>query len=402
MDRRRLIERWFAGRGVPQLVEGYSSEPRMDARAMPYIGAWIVLGTILIWIERPDRTVGENLLGMAFALISSAAILGSFLWARRHPPFRSGRRLDLLDIAMIGLVPGIVAGVVHGSPWEVLGVGSFVLLGVGIIYLVTGFGLLEIAGWALRHLRAQLSQIATLVARTLPVLLILVVFLLFASELWQAAHTMGGADLAAVLGLLLLVATVLVVTRAREEIRTIERERTPERIAAQLGGTPAESLAEAVALASVAPRRLAWQERLNLVFLMLISQLVQSAFVGILVLLFLVALGLLAIPASVQATWVGSPVQPVVAFDLLGEPRMLSVELLIAAGLLGGMCALYFTGLALTDAAFRAEFHARVVGDVEQIMAVHAAYVASPEDSGEVREDDRTAPERTARAGVDG
>ena len=43
------------------------------------------------------------------------------------------------------------------------------------------------------------------------------------------------------------------------------------------------------------------------------------------------------------------------------------------------MCALYFTGLALTDAAFRAEFHERVIGDVEQIMAVHAAYLMSPE-----------------------
>ena len=195
---------------------------------------------------------------------------------------------------------------------------------------------------------------------------------------------------------------MLVVTRAREEIRTIERERTTEGIAMQLAGTPAEPLAEAVAMAGTTPRRLVWQERLNLVFLMLISQLVQSAFVGILVLLFLVALGLLAIPASVQGTWVGSPVQPVVAFDLLGESRMLSVELLIAAGLLGGMCALYFTGLALTDAAFRAEFHARVVGDVEQIMAVHAAYLASPEESGVGRKDDRAASEETARAAAEG
>jgi len=97
------------------------------------------------------------------------------------------------------------------------------------------------------------------------------------------------------------------------------------------------------------------------------------------VLVFLVALGVLAIPASVQATWVGEPVRSVLGFELLGEPRLVSVELLITAGLLAAVSALYFAGLALTDAAFRAEFHARVVGDVEQIMAVHAAYVASAE-----------------------
>ena len=46
MDR-RLIERWFAGRGVPQLIQGYSTEQRMDARAVPFIGAWIVSGLLV-------------------------------------------------------------------------------------------------------------------------------------------------------------------------------------------------------------------------------------------------------------------------------------------------------------------------------------------------------------------
>ncbi len=122
---------------------------------------------------------------------------------------------------------------------------SLVLTGIGLIYLVTGFGLLELGGWALGHLRAQLGQIATLVSRTLPVLLILVVFLLFASELWQAAHTLGGADLLAVLALLLAVATILVVTQARSEIGDIEARRDRATIEPQLAGTPAASLAGA-------------------------------------------------------------------------------------------------------------------------------------------------------------
>ena len=382
MDQRRLIERWFAGRGVPQLIEGFSTEQRMDARAVPFIAAWIVIGTILVWSPQAGVPRGDNLLGMLIAVVASLGMLGVYLWIRRRPPFHSGVRLDVLDIGVIGLVPGIVAAVIHGSPAVVIGVTLNLLLGIGVIYVVTGFGLLEIAGWALRHLRAQLSQISTLVARTLPVLLILVVFLLFASELWQAAHTLGGGDLAAVIALLLVVATVLVVTRAREEIRTIEDARDWPGIAAQLAGTPAETLAEA-AVSADAPRRLNWKERTNLVILMLVSQLVQSLFVALLVLLFLVALGLLAIPASVQETWVGEPVRTLIGFELLGEPRLLSVELLIAAGLLGGMCALYFTGLALTDAAYRAEFHEQVVGDVEQIMAVHAAYLASPDMTGD-------------------
>ena len=63
MDRRRMIERWFAGRGVPQMIAGYSSEQRMDARALPFIAAWILAGTILIWARQPDATLAENAVG---------------------------------------------------------------------------------------------------------------------------------------------------------------------------------------------------------------------------------------------------------------------------------------------------------------------------------------------------
>jgi hypothetical protein len=137
----------------------------------------------------------------------------------------------------------VVHGRLFADPIAVLGVAGFVLLGVGLIYLVFGFGLLEIGWWALGHLRTQLTQILTLLARTLPVLLILVVFLLFASELWQAAHMLGGADLIAIIVLLLLVASLLVVTRARAEIgRLEETERTGDAVATRLAGTPAEPL----------------------------------------------------------------------------------------------------------------------------------------------------------------
>ena len=188
MERRRHIERWFASRGVPQLVAGYSTEQRMDARALPFPAAWIALGTVLIWARRPGATAAESFIAIALALAGTALVLGLFLWARRHPPFPDGCATRPAGYWDDRPGPRVAAAIIQGSPAVALGIGGFVLLGVGIIYIVVGFGLLEIAGWALGHLRAQLGQISTLVARTLPVLLILVVFLLFASELWQAAR----------------------------------------------------------------------------------------------------------------------------------------------------------------------------------------------------------------------
>lgn len=60
---RRSIERWLAARGVPQLIEGYSSEQRIDARAVPLIGVWIVVATVLIWIVRPEIYFAGRSLG---------------------------------------------------------------------------------------------------------------------------------------------------------------------------------------------------------------------------------------------------------------------------------------------------------------------------------------------------
>lgn len=375
MDQRERIERWFAQRGVPQLIEGYTSEQRMDARALPYLITWVVLATA-VSARRPLVGAGEDLAGVLAAVFGSGAALVGAFWLRRRQPFGS-RHFDLVDIALLGMVPGIATALVRGSVGVAFGTGSLVLTGVGLIYLVIGFGLSELAGWAVGHLRAQLGQISTLVARTLPILLILVVFLLFASELWQASHTLGAADLLAILVLLLAVATLLIVTRARSEMAAIEDARNWETILPRLSGTPAEALTISAPPAA-RPRPLLGRERMNLVLQMLVSQLVQSLFVAAVVSMFLVVLGLLAIPASVQETWVGQPVRELLGFDLLGEPRLVSVELLIAAGLLGGVSALYFTGLALTDAAYRTEFHEHVVGDIEQIVAVHTAYLALP------------------------
>jgi hypothetical protein len=112
------------------------------------------------------------------------------------------------------------------------------------------------------------------------------------------------------------------------------------------------------------------------VVLMLISQGVQSLFVALMLTAFLVALGMLAVPAALQETWAGGPVRELAAFVFLDSRRALSLELVIAATLLGGMSGLYFTGLALTDPTYRAE-SSLVLADIEQIMAVRSVYLGA-------------------------
>lgn len=385
-------------RGVPQLIKGYRAEPRMDARALPLIGAWLVVAAVVVWVLRPEvsfagrslsdlgvagwagRSFGADFGVMLVALVATGVVLAVFLRVRRHPPFRSNVRLDGLDIAALGLVPGVVAAVITGDPGAAPVIAAFVLSGVGIIYVLVALGIPELTVWGLRHLRENLPHIAVLVARTLPLLLILVVFLLFAAELWQAAHALGLGDMMAVTVVLAIAGSVFVVTVAHQQIRGIEARGDDREPSALLTGTPAAGLIGTGPHASLTQRPLRRPELLNLVVLVLINQLLQALFVALMVALFLVVLGVIVVPASVQDAWSGAAVRELVGFVVLDEPRTLSVELAIAAGLLGGMCGLYFMGFALTDAAYRAEFDARVMTDIQRIIAVRSVYLAMPGD----------------------
>ena len=373
---RREIERWFIRRGVPQFIEGYGTEQSMDQRATPLIYGWLVLWSALFWFGRPETPLPWNALAvlgtMVFFTLTDAltdALRGRSL--RRMP-----RKYDLIDIAQFAVLPVLPTLLVQRDPIAMLYSVPNVLLGIGAIYIVIGFGLLDIAVWALDRLRDQLVHIATLVSRTLPLLLILVVFLMFAAELWEAAHAMHAGELAAVTALLLLVGSVLILSTFRPEVQRLEAAHAWPEIREDAAGTPASRLVDRPVPDGFGVPPLRWLERRNVEFVVLVNQLLQSTFVSLLVFAFLVAFGLIVVPSAVQAAWIGAPVTILLEIDLLGETRALSSELVTVSALLSGIVGLYFTGLALTDATYRAEHYTAVVGEIRMLLATRALYRA--------------------------
>jgi hypothetical protein len=213
-------------------------------------------------------------------------------------------------------------------------------------------------------------------------LLILVVFLMFAAELWEAAHALSALELGAVLALLILVGSLLIVSTFRPEVRRLEVERDWDVIRVETRGTPAEALAGVPVDPAFEVPELAWLERRNIEFVVLVNQLLQSTFVSLIVMAFLVAFGLIVVPASVQGTWIGGPVTALAEFQLIGEVRVLSGELLGVSGLLSGIVGLYFTGLSLTDATYRADHVTSVVAELRTVISARALYRAALHASG--------------------
>ena len=376
-DLRRTIERWFVQRGVPQLIEGYSEEAQMDARAAPYIAAWLAIGTVLYWGTRPDWPLALNIAGVLATLTFIVIGYGLVRRLRGRGVGSWVGKFDLVDIGAFGLLPGIASGLIEWSPRELIVATLNALLGIGVIYVAVLFGLVEMAIWAGGRLQAQLTSIVGLVARTLPLLLILVAFLLFAAEIWEAAHALELPELVAVITLLAIVASVLVVTSARAEMRRLE-DRDWATIDADATDTPAASLATDVDV-SWPPkrRRLTWLQQTNVISLMVVSQLLESLFVALVVMVFLVVFGVLVIPEVVQERWVGEPVRTALAFDLLGERRTISGELLNVTALLSGIVGLYFTGQAVAEPGHREEHFAHVVTEVGEVLAARSLYVAA-------------------------
>jgi hypothetical protein len=374
---RAEIERWFARRGVPQLIEGYSSEPAMDARAAPLLVGWLILGTIRDWGTRPDWPVPANVAG----IFGTLAFMG-FAWTvvrrvRGRPAWPRRSTFDLADIGTMALLPVLPAALIDGSPREALLSGLGALTGIGVVYVIVGFGVIEIGLWALDRLWQQLTYLVGLVARTLPILLIIVGFLLFESEIWQVAHALSAAELGIVLVLLLLLAALFVGTAFRRELRQIEADAHRVHLVADVRDTPAQALADADVADPLAVPRLSWLQRGNLTLLVVVPTMLQATFVAIVVAAFLAALATFIIPEPVLAGWIGEPPRVLVPVDLLGETRALTAEILTVCALLGGIVGLYFSGLAISDPAYRSERFDRDVAGVRQLLAARAIYAAA-------------------------
>ena len=132
---RHDIERWFARRGVPHLIEGYSSERAMDWRAAPLISLWLIIGTVRDWGTRPDWPPAANLAGIV-ATIGWMAVVWAVLSRLRGRPFRQRpATFDFVDIATMAFLPVVPAAVIDADAGE--GIRAFLgaLTGIGAICL---------------------------------------------------------------------------------------------------------------------------------------------------------------------------------------------------------------------------------------------------------------------------
>jgi hypothetical protein len=352
-------ERWFLERGIPHFIEDYRAREDILTRAAPALVLVFFLSTVFVF--REEWTGWQQALAVA-ATLAGLALLWTFVnLLLRRSPFALPTKVTLVEVAVVVVVPPLVAYFVGRDL-----VGALVLLAIqlgllGIIYLSASYAVLPIVRWAGAQVIFQIGDVLRVLTRALPMLLLFHTFLFINTEVWQVAASLSGPRLAGVLVLFAAVSVVFVVVWLAEELDHVNDELDPATVASLCADTP---IAAALDGRDVSVLPLSRKQRVNMLLVLVFSQVIQAAMVAAAVFGFFVVFGLLAIGAPVQESWLGAPN---------------SAALYQVAGLLAMFSALYFAVYAVTDGTYRAQFFAPIRRQLDKAVAVRAVYLAARE-----------------------
>ncbi|MGH3504204.1 MAG: hypothetical protein ACRDQA_25405 [Nocardioidaceae bacterium] len=281
----------------------------------------------------------------------------------------------VVPVVLGAVVLAALVGPLTGVGAHNLAVGVFVgCVVVGLVLLVYGFlslHLRPIVRWAAGTTFGSFGWLFPLVTRALPLLLLFVTFLFINTEVWQVCSTIDRGLLWMTVLLFAVVAVLFLLVRLPEEVRQVCRDARGERLVAVCAGTPvAEVAAEVVERTDEA--RLSWLQRVNVVLVLLFSQMIQVLLLSLLVFCFFIGFGKMAISDAVVEAWVGHGPTSLPTFDWLPvSNELFQVSLFLAA-----FSGLYFTVYAVSDDAYRREFFTPLREELERAVGVQIVYRA--------------------------
>jgi hypothetical protein len=389
---RRAVEGWFRHRGLPFVVRRKLGAGGLLPRATPALIVLLAVDPLLskygeLTAANHDDFVarGDNpgYVAVQFILLIAAIVIPVLLgwlvslWLRR---LRRVARWIAAVIALmltIGVVPAIEqqTGLHHGFRQYLL---ANVLPVAGLLILVF-LGAGSIFNWALRYGIYQLRRAGTLASRALPLLMLVMLFSFFATEVWQVADSLDRPRLWLMVGFLGLLAVLFLIGVLSDELRGMVdtlRAAPPEELAEHVRGTPLTALIEGH---EKGVHRLTWLERLNITLVLFLAQLLQIMVFSLLVFALFMAFGALAVKQSVIKTWLGAEPRPGV---LIGVHLPVTNALVQVSLFLAVFSGLYFAASVATDVHYRKSFFEPLLADVRVSLAARELYLARWPTSG--------------------
>ena len=243
-----------------------------------------------------------------------------------------------------------------------------------LVLFTTSYGVFPLIGWAASQTFSRLGSVGRMLTRALPLLLLFTTFLFINAEVWQVAGTLEGPVYIVTLALFFVLGSAFVLSRTPEAIRTIHTFDEWAEVARLVEGTPAAGLA-LPADGDPDEMPLSRRQRVNIGLVTVFSQAILISFVAVVLAVFFMLFGFLAIPQGTTAFWTQlTDVHVLARWHVGGRTLVLTEPLLRVAGFLGAFTGMYFTVVLGTDATYRGEFAEDAGPQIRQALAVRLAY----------------------------
>lgn len=345
-------ERWFLANGLPAVLRPGALVRSVWARSAPALAAyaWVMLNSVLVVALTGKHTIDINgaptrtewfTLAVLLLVVPTAAAAG---WAvSRLPTVRAADAASTVACAVV-VTSGFYGGMTARD-----GVNLIIeLVVVSTVLVSTATGIGSILGFAAQVTMSNLASVGSLFVRALPVVL-LTVLVFFNTYVWLMASTLSRVRLWLALLFLVAIASVFLVSSTLQRVRPILQPDAKEPEDAQrLAGTPFSDMPDR-------PRRvrLSRPERSNVVFVLVLSQIVQVLTVAVVTALIFFVLGLIVLSPELLAAWTrnGSP-----DGQLLGMTFPVPQALIQTTMFLAALTFMYLSARAVSDPEQRTRF----------------------------------------------
>jgi len=390
---RRAVETWFRRRGLPLVVRSEKRGTRLLQRAVPTLVFLLTVDPLLsllaVLLDVSDREFEQRvnnpayvfgLLAVVVAALVVPVALG-FLASKVMPRIGTRARwavavtVLVLNVVVLPLIDWRTG--LRAYLWVSLTINVVAtLLVLFAVYVGAG----SILSWGLRKALSELGAVGKMATKAVPLLILVVVFAFFSTEMWQIADALQRWRLWLVVLLFAVLAVLFIAARLDEELRKMIDKVSTDRIDDLAGVLRDTPLAGFTTDLPIEARKLSRGERANISLVLFLAQVLQIAVLTVLVFCVLIVLGALAIDWTVIDTWLG-PGKSKVPGSLFGVELPLPRALVQVSLFLSVFSGLYFTASAGTDQHYREAFFDPLLDDVRVSLAARQVYLARRDDA---------------------
>lgn len=383
---RQSHDEWLRRRGLPMVIPPARRIHSLFRRIAPTVMFLGLLSMFLMVAEKAiykidtfpgtdeellgdGQILGLTALSLLFLVLALILPVITALVMRRVSP-RTQTWLSLLSLVVLFPAQWLLRVLVH-APWvagpRLTWRAIMMLLLIWGVYVGVG----SIVWWALRRAASDISLIAPLATRVLPMLLLTVLFFLFSAETWQLASRLTWWRATGIVAALLALSFILNWVNTDDVVTKVFASPPQEPPEESLRHTPFSQVASEVVNTGPQDRSsFSRGEWVNFVLVPVLAQFIQVLWFTALVFLFFMVFSVMAAPPALQQTWIGHA--PLSAFKISHLP--VTMESLKVALILAGVSGLSFAVASGSDERYRDRFLRPVVQEVETNLVARDAY----------------------------